>query len=342
MIGVRKFISLKVSLKKKELDEENFPFTLDYVPFTPSEWRKLEEQAESFDNKLCSDSYLLDIIDTWILESYKLPGLCEVASGDVVIDCGSYTGNTTKYFSEKVGDTGHIYGFEASEEIFKQYQKNVASLNNVTVLNAAVSDQDGFVHFSADNIPGSHISANGTEVKSISIDNYVASNNIKKVNFIKMDIEGAELAALNGAVNTIKTYRPKMALSAYHKFEDVYALPNFIHSIDQGYQFYLRHFSDNLWETVLFCVPCSSTNTMNKVYECEDYSKMLHVINMIRIIINSACHLDVRSKVNDLLASYNEIAIKYDNSLKELKHLNMVNSVMRRKLEKYMKQNNKH
>ena len=100
-----------------------------------------------------------------------------------------------------------------------------------------------------------------------------------------MDIEGAELAALNGAVNTIKTYRPKMALSAYHKFEDVYALPNFIHSIDQGYQFYLRHFSDNLWETVLFCVPCSSTNTMNKVYECEDYSKMLHVINMIRIII---------------------------------------------------------
>ena len=69
-----------------------------------------------------------------------------------------------------------------------------------------------------------------------------------------MDIEGAELEALKGAEETIKRYRPKLAICVYHKPEDIVEIPKYILNINPDYKLYLRHYSDNAGETVLYAI----------------------------------------------------------------------------------------
>lgn len=75
--------------------------------------------------------------------------------------------------------------------------------------------------------------------------------------FIKMDIEGAEKEALEGAERTVIKYRPKLAISVYHKPEDIVEVPEIILSYGLDYQFYLRHYSLAAFDTVLYAVPGS-------------------------------------------------------------------------------------
>jgi len=90
-------------------------------------------------------------------------------------------------------------------------------------------------------------------IKVTSIDNYSKQKNITP-SFIKLDVEGAEYQALKGSVNTIKTFKPRLAISLYHKYNDLWELPLFIKSIEPSYQFYLGHHRDNWYETILYAI----------------------------------------------------------------------------------------
>ncbi|STQ87043.1 FkbM family methyltransferase [Helicobacter muridarum] len=70
-----------------------------------------------------------------------------------------------------------------------------------------------------------------------------------------MDIEGAELEALKGAENTIKKYKPKLALSIYHRREDMLSIPKYLQSLNCGYRFYLRNFWWFSVDIVLYAIP---------------------------------------------------------------------------------------
>ena len=72
--------------------------------------------------------------------------------------------------------------------------------------------------------------------------------------FIKMDIEGAEKEAILGAENIIRIQKPKMAVSIYHKREDIWELPKLLLEMNPEYRFYLRHYSFRDAETVLYAV----------------------------------------------------------------------------------------
>ncbi len=105
--------------------------------------------------------------------------------------------------------------------------------------------------------PGTRVSSNATRPDAIrretlAIDDMVKNEKLDRVDFIKMDIEGAELEALRGAENTIRQFRPKLAISVYHKFDDVWEIPQYIDSLGLGYRFALRHFTIHAEETVLF------------------------------------------------------------------------------------------
>jgi len=69
-----------------------------------------------------------------------------------------------------------------------------------------------------------------------------------------MDIEGSELQALQGAINTIKKSRPKLAVSVYHKRSDIWDIPMFLLGIHPDYRFYLRTYSFTGNETVLYAI----------------------------------------------------------------------------------------
>lgn len=75
------------------------------------------------------------------------------------------------------------------------------------------------------------------------------------ITFIKMDIEGAEYETLQGAERLIKSNLPKLAISIYHKREDIFTIPSLIYRYSNRYEFYLRHYSFFDWDTVLYAVP---------------------------------------------------------------------------------------
>lgn len=85
------------------------------------------------------------------------------------------------------------------------------------------------------------------------IDQLVSEQQIDRVDFIKMDIEGAELNALKGAEAVIRKFKPTLAIALYHRVEDFYQIPGWINNLGLGYHFYIGHYTIHQEETILFC-----------------------------------------------------------------------------------------
>jgi len=89
-------------------------------------------------------------------------------------------------------------------------------------------------------------------VQTISVDDFVKQRALKRVDFVKMDVEGAELKVLKGAEKTIRRFRPKLAIALYHRIDDFITIPRYVKSLALDYEFHLDHFTIHEEETVLF------------------------------------------------------------------------------------------
>ncbi|MBR0288246.1 MAG: FkbM family methyltransferase [Selenomonadaceae bacterium] len=120
--------------------------------------------------------------------------------------------------------------------------RKVGEENNFAVENLELGSYNHTAKFTHALNPGaSSIDPNGNETAQIiTLDSYVRENNLPRVDFIKMDVEGAELDILKGAATTIARFKPILALSAYHKWEDFWTLTSFIKSIRPDYEFAMR------------------------------------------------------------------------------------------------------
>ena len=179
---------------------------------------------------------------------------------DIVLDCGACWGEASILFSREVGDGGHVYSFEFMPENIKVFNANVALheeySRRITLIPFAVGKACETLYRNNDGPGTKCVGTKGQdfteEVNAVSIDGFVEKQKISKVDFIKMDIEGSEMGALHGAENVIRKYRPRMALSVYHRIEDFWEIPRFINGLGLGYEFYLGHYTINKEETVLY------------------------------------------------------------------------------------------
>lgn len=178
--------------------------------------------------------------------------LLKIGNG-VFIDGGSFDGCDSKRFIEKYH--GKTICFEPDKSNIGRIEDKLKSYEGAyrVIPKALWVDQEE-LSFSSSGSQGSKIDVSGTEntVSATSIDIEVGS---EPVAMIKMDIEGAELKALYGAVNTIKRDHPILAISVYHKPEDILSIPEFIMNTYEEYRFYLRHYSFSWYDTVLYAVP---------------------------------------------------------------------------------------
>ena len=180
---------------------------------------------------------------------------------DIVIDAGGCWGDTALNFASKVGENGKVYSFEFIPGNVAIMKKNF-SLNSelqkrIEIVEHPVWSESDVKMYCNDFGPASTIqsaysSVHNIEISTITIDDLVLRKNIKKVDFIKMDIEGAETFALKGAMETIKKCKPKLAISVYHSLTDFFEIPKLIDELDLGYKFYLGHFTHMAGETVLY------------------------------------------------------------------------------------------
>ncbi len=247
--------------------------------YSQEKWDSFIKIAQTKTDFPIPNDYLLDRIETWVLDGYRYDDVCCVQDGDIVIDGGAYTGNTACYFAQQTGINGKVFSFEAAPDTFMKLKENInnIALDNIFPINMALNDRTETTFFSG-NEPGSKISSENTgiEIRCISLDEFVDAHNLERVDFIKLDIEGHEEQALMGAKGIICKYRPKMAICIYHKAEDLINLPKLILSIHSGYDFYLKHNSNSVWETVLFCVP--TDNPMQQVAKENDGGLVLSVL----------------------------------------------------------------
>ena len=192
--------------------------------------------------------------------------ICKAEKGDVAIDAGGCWGDTALYFAHEVGETGKVYCYEFVPSNLAVLEKNLAANSNlssrITVIPQPLWEHSDRVLYYVDWGPGSRASFKklradfeDTKCTTTTIDDTVASNGIDKIDFIKMDIEGAELNALRGAEKSLRRFRPKLAISLYHSLEDFETIPRYIDSLNLNYDFYLEHHTIYENETVLFCVP---------------------------------------------------------------------------------------
>ena len=185
----------------------------------------------------------------------------KIDDGDVLLDCGACWGDTALYFANKVGNAGHVYSFEFIPENIDVFKKNIALNENVsnrlTIVQNALGAETGKILSFSNNGPGSKVGSDDEDsikVESITIDDFVAKNSINKIDFIKMDIEGSELPSLKGAINVLKKYKPKLAISIYHSLDDFVDIPLFLNSLNLGYKFYIKHGTIHHEETVLLAI----------------------------------------------------------------------------------------
>jgi len=189
--------------------------------------------------------------------------LIKADKGDVVFDCGACWGNTALYFANEVGEMGKVISFEfipGNIDVFNEHMSiNKDLQKTITLVKQPLGKVSGEKIYYSDNGPGSKVSIekfslSEGECETITIDDYVRSHNLNKVDYIKMDIEGAELMALKGTINTIKKYKPKLGISVYHGvgLYDIINITRFIDTLNLGYRFYLGHATIHKEETVLF------------------------------------------------------------------------------------------
>lgn len=207
------------------------------------------------------------VVSTFMLKQYeygKATPPIKVQDSDHVIDAGGGWGDTALYFANAAGKQGRVFTFEFTPENLEIFARNVSmnpqlesriELDKRALWNVSGEVFHYFSHGPGTSLDNTRHHNNGGEslqVTTVSIDDLVKEKNLAKVDFIKMDVEGAELNALKGAEQTIRTFKPRLAISVYHKENDLTEIPEYLNALGLGYKFFLDHFTIHNEETVLF------------------------------------------------------------------------------------------
>ena len=187
---------------------------------------------------------------------YFFEDFIKFKNDEVFFDGGAFCLESSIDFMNVVhGNYKKIYAAEPEDESYKKCLELIKSCNfkDIQIENVGIWSHDTVLKFNDCGTGSSSVNEHGTkEIKCKSIDNIVNGN---PVTIIKMDIEGSEYEALQGARNTIIRYQPILMICVYHKPNDIFKLTNLILSMREDYNLYIRHHSFSRYETVLYCVP---------------------------------------------------------------------------------------
>jgi FkbM family methyltransferase len=192
---------------------------------------------------------------------------------DIYVDAGAYVGDTIeKFIWASNGAFRKIYAFEPGFRQFVALKNRIERLtkewaideSQIVIERQGLATSCGVMGYanSSELMQSLNLTTEYTEyheenlidrsgnVSVCSLDDYLCG---REVTFIKADVEGMEMDMLHGSQATIKKYKPKLAISVYHYPTDIFEIPEFIHKLNLGYKFAIRHHSPVLMETVLYC-----------------------------------------------------------------------------------------
>jgi FkbM family methyltransferase len=182
------------------------------------------------------------------VEGRYLTENCSLAAGDNVIDAGANIGFFSILAANLVGDYGQVFSFEPVAEANAILKNNIKLNNcrNIEVIEKALGETEGEAQFYIDGdglfegssfvIKPQNNAGEGRRIMQTTVDEFVFGRNLDRVDFIKVDIEGAERYMLKGAEKTIKKFKPKIAIRIYHLPDDPEVIEEILKSFVPEYK----------------------------------------------------------------------------------------------------------
>lgn len=191
---------------------------------------------------------------------YYDPEIIQLSDDEVLLDVGAYRGyNILEFYKRTMGKYERIIACEPDSITLSILKNTIASndIERVEIHNkgawhktATLSFQDGLAG-SSRILESDAVSPSNTSINVDTIDNIM---NGRRVTYISMDIEGSEHNAILGAEQSIKKWKPKMAVCVYHKREDLFDLLLLLKSFVPEYKFFMRHYTNHQTETVIYAI----------------------------------------------------------------------------------------
>jgi FkbM family methyltransferase len=253
-ISVRDYLcfnSIEIDSAKNILTKNEDKVTSIYELFSDEYSRDTYKAILNY--RVTGDNEFLEEVHRPPGNQYIEPEIYDISSADYIADCGAFDGDTLKGILAVTGEISGYYAFEPDLSNCSTLLDVAKLYKHIEVIEKGVYKGDTVLKFESHSNSLSRISLNdGIDLEVTSIDNYTKN---KRVTFIKMDIEGSEHNALIGAINTIQKQKPVLAISVYHKFNDIWELPLLIESFGVDYNYFLRQYSTKGIETILYAVP---------------------------------------------------------------------------------------
>lgn len=179
-------------------------------------------------------------------ETESINAIVKLDSKAVIYDLGAYTGDTAEKFAVLFPDFGKMVAVEPDGKNFQRLKN--CGIRNTLFVNKAISYLDGTMRFEGGGGRNQSLNRGRHTVACTTID--TLSKHFGPPDFIKFDIEGQEMNGIIGGEDTIRSFKPALMISAYHRSEDIAAIPKKVLSLNKEYKMYMRHFP---------CVPCWDT-----------------------------------------------------------------------------------
>lgn len=171
--------------------------------------------------------------------------------GETFVDVGGYDGATSREFMRRCPGYRAVHVFEPEPQNYRKCVAALGSFANVHCHPLGLSDGKRSLRLTAQG-SGSKIVADGAVVIEVNrLDDVLG----EAPTLIKIDIEGEEAAAIAGARRTIAAHHPRLVVCVYHRAGDFWRIPRQVLAIRDDYDIYLRHYTESIYETVMFFMP---------------------------------------------------------------------------------------
>jgi FkbM family methyltransferase len=178
--------------------------------------------------------------------------IVKLEDNPVFVDCGGFDGDTTEQFVRRFPSFQEVHFFEPSAPNMAAAKTRLLGHDHITYHPLGVSNETGELRFDSDGGSASAISPTGSNtIRVTALDEALTG----KVSMIKMDLEGWEIAALQGAKKIIAAQAPVLAIAVYHRPSDFWTIPRHVLEWQSNYDIYLRHYTEGWTETVMYFIP---------------------------------------------------------------------------------------
>ncbi len=194
---------------------------------------------------------LLEKITTDKNEAFA--NILKLGSNELYVDLGAYNGDTIdEFLAQSGGSYRKIVALEPNGKNYEKLKLHCAGMERVELWQLGAWSKNTTLSFNNKAGRNSAICENGVKTPVAAVDAILCG---AAASYVKADVEGADYETILGMKNTLKSFKPKLNFSAYHRFEDIFRLPLLIKSINPEYKIYIRHHPYiPAWDTNLYCV----------------------------------------------------------------------------------------